>query len=64
MGAPAATDKAIIRALAAAKACGLQVVGYTVNKDGSVDVRTTEPAQVDSQPDNVPRLAPKSWASR
>lgn len=64
MGAPAATDKAIIRALAAAQACGLKVSGYTVNKDGSIEVRTADPAPVDSQPANVSRLTPKSWASR
>ena len=64
MGAPAATDKAIIRALTAAKACGLHVIGYTVKKDGSVEVRTAEPAPVDSPPANVSRLTPKSWASR
>lgn len=60
MGAPAASQKAIERALAAAKAFGLTVTGFTVSKDGTVQV-TTAPA-VDNTQSNVQPFRPKGWA--
>lgn len=60
MGAPAASQKAIERAIGAAKACGLVVTGFTVSKDGTVQVTTTAP--VDKPPANVQPLRPKGWA--
>ena len=71
MPAPAATKKAIERAISAATACGLTVTSFTVEKDGSIHV-TTAPARkpcddgrdaghVDSAASNVRPLVPKQW---
>jgi len=63
MGAPAASQAAIQRALEAAKSCGLNVTGFSVSKDGTVQV-TTMTAPVDSEPGKVQPLRPKQWAKR
>lgn len=61
MGAPAITKQAIERALAAARTAGLDIVGFTVSKDGTIRIdtktvdKTVEPAQV---------LRPKKWGER
>lgn len=60
MGTPAASQKAIERALAAAKSFGLTVTGFTVSKDGTVQVTTAPP--IDNKSDNVQPLRPKGWA--
>lgn len=60
MGSPAASQKAIERALAAAKSFGLTVTGFTVSKDGTVQVTTAQP--VDKPQGNVQPLRPKVWA--
>lgn len=66
MGAPAASQKAIERALAAAKSFGLTVTGFTVSKDGTVQVTTTpdgsQSQTVDKPQGNVQPLRPKVWA--
>lgn len=66
MGAPAASQKAIERALAAAKSFGLTVTGFTVAKDGTVQVTTAPPtiapSEVDTGTGNVQPLRPKGWA--
>lgn len=61
MGAPAASQQAIERAIAAAASCGLIVTGFTVHKDGAIDVRTGQPAPVDSPPARVTNKKPKAW---
>lgn len=63
MGAPAASQAAIKRALDAAKDCGLMVTGFTVSKDGTIQVETAA-ASVDSDSSNVQPLRPKQWAKR
>ncbi|SMO63873.1 hypothetical protein SAMN06265221_105217 [Paracoccus laeviglucosivorans] len=63
MGAPAASQAAIKRALDAAQSCGLTVTGFTVSKDGTIQVETAA-APVDSSRDNVQPLRPKQWAKR
>jgi len=61
MPAPAASQKAIERAIGAAKACGLTVTGFRVSKDGTVEVSTAVPAAVDRPPADVSRMVPKQW---
>jgi hypothetical protein len=63
MTAPAASEAAIKRALAAATAAGLQVVRFAVARDGTVTVETAA-KPIDSAAANVPPLAPKAWATR
>lgn len=62
MPAPAATEAAIKRALAAAKATGLAVTSFTVTRDGTVTVSTAQ--NVDSQPESSQARKPKQWAKR
>ncbi len=62
MPSPAASQKAIERALEAAKAAGLLVTGFSVSKDGTVAVTTKPP--VDMQTASVQPLEPKRWAKR
>lgn len=71
MPAPAATKAAIQRAIEAAQACRLRVTGFTVGKDGSIRLETSEaatplsaPESVDTPPTNVQPLTPKKWANR
>jgi len=61
MGAPAATQQAIERALAAAKAVGLEVTGFAVLKDGTVDVRTKK---VDTASPEAEVFRPKKWGEK
>lgn len=66
MSAPAATEAAITRALAAANAAGLRVARFSVSRDGTVTVETA-PAKlesVDSKDSNVQPISPKAWAKR
>lgn len=62
MPSPAASQKAIERALIAAKAAGLTVTGFSVSKDGTVAVTTKHP--VDMEPASVHPREPKRWAKR
>ena len=55
------TQAAIQRAIAAAQACHLRVVGFTVARDGAVHVQTES---VDAQKQNVQPATPKKWATR
>lgn len=63
MTAPAASQAAITRALAAATAAGLQVTRFAVARDGTVTVETA-PKLVDSRTSNVQPITPKAWAKR
>jgi hypothetical protein len=63
MTAPAASEAAIKRALAAATAAGLQVVRFAVARDGTVTVETAA-KPIDKPAANVPPLEPKAWATR
>lgn len=62
MPSPAASQKAIERALIAAKAAGLQVTGFSVSKDGTVAVTTKTP--VDNETVSMHPREPKRWAKR
>lgn len=62
MGAPAASQAAIRRALEAAKECGLQIAGYTVSKDGTITVTTAQ--AMDSAKEAGQVVKPKQWAKR
>lgn len=71
MTAPAASQAAITRALAAATAAGLHVTRFAVARDGTVTVETApKPVAsaaekpVDSPADNVRPITPKAWAKR
>lgn len=61
MGAPAATQQAIERALAAAKAVGLDVTSFAVRKDGTVEVRTKG---LDTASPDAEVLRPKKWGEK
>jgi hypothetical protein len=62
MTAPAASQAAIERALAAAKAQGLQVTGFSVSRDGTVRVDAAPaPDQVDKPAAAVQPLRPRQW---
>lgn len=63
MTAPAASQAAITRALAAATAAGLHVIRFAVARDGTVTVETAA-KPVDSAPANVQPIGPKAWAKR
>lgn len=63
MAAPAASQAAIKRALEAAMGCGLTITGFTVSKDGTIQVMTSE-ALVDSGNSNMQPAMPKRWAKR
>ncbi len=63
MTAPAASQAAITRALAAATAAGLHVTRFAVARDGTVTVETG-PKPVDSAPANVQPMKPKAWVKR
>lgn len=61
MGAPAITQQAIERALAAAKTAGLDIVGFTVSKDGTIRIDTKSVDKIDA-PEQV--LRPKKWGEK
>jgi hypothetical protein len=61
------TEAAIKRAISAALSCGLQVTGYVVGKDGSIQVTTAPaPAQkaLAESPAPAAVLTPRQWARR
>lgn len=60
MPAPAATQAAIERALAAAKAQGLAIASFSVSRDGTV--RITAANVVDSPEKAAQTRTPKKWA--
>jgi len=62
MPAPAATEAAIKRALAAAKATGLAISSFSVSRDGTVTVSTAQ--NMDSQPESSQSRKPKQWGKR
>lgn len=65
MPAPAASQAAIERALAAAMARGLVVTGFSVSRDGTVNVSTAPPApQVDRIDQPVPPSRAIPWPNR
>lgn len=66
MPAPAATKEAIVRALKAASDCGLQVTGFVVGKDGSIQVTTAPPPKkaLAESSETAEVLAPRRWQKR
>jgi hypothetical protein len=64
MTAPAASQAAIERALAAAKAQGLQITGFSVTRDGTVRIDAASLAAadpVDKPAASVQPLRPRQW---
>lgn len=59
MPAPAASEAAIKRALAAAQAAGIKVASFRVTREGTVEVIAALP--VDKAPANVAPLQPRQW---
>ena len=67
MAAPAASEAAIRRALSAAKAAGLQVNGFSVSRDGTVEVQCGEPGEaeaLDRSPQSGQVVKPRQWGKR
>lgn len=67
MAAPAATEAAIRRALSAAKAAGLHVSGFSVSREGKVEVQCGEPAraeELDSSAKSGQVVKPRQWGKR
>lgn len=63
MAAPAATQAAIKRALTAARDSGLTIAGFSVARDGTIEVTITR-EDMDSRRSNVQPAVPKKWAKR
>jgi hypothetical protein len=61
MGPPRLTQAKIERALAAAKAAGLDVTSFVVRKDGAVEVSTKK---VDTAVAAAEVLRPKKWGEK